>query len=95
MDSNGPEPLSWQISMCFAVYRGLYVSKSTGKTRVLRSKDRASHCPHWTVLRFPVTPDVAVLPADSLLSPNQGHGPTLGLTDYYFPRLMVTQGSAG
>lgn len=43
----------------------------------------------------PVTPDVAGLPADSLLSPNQGRGPTLGLTDCYFPRLMVTQGRAG
>lgn len=43
----------------------------------------------------PATPDVAGLPAASLLSPNQGHRPVLGLTDYYSPRLMVTQGRAG
>lgn len=40
----------------------------------------------------PAAPAVPGLLTASLLSPNQGHEPTLGLTDYYSPRLTVTQG---
>lgn len=62
-----------------------------GKPRVLRLP--TAHTGQYR--DSPATPDVAGLPAASLLSPNQGHRPVLGLTDYYSPRLMVTQGRAG